>query len=40
MIPPIFDYYAPATLNEAIGLLKQHGAEAKVLSGGMSLFPS
>ncbi len=39
MIPPSFDYYAPATLNEAIGLLKQHGAEAKILSGGMSLIP-
>ena len=39
MIPPSFDYYSPATVNEAIGLLKQHGAEAKILSGGMSLIP-
>ncbi len=39
MIPPTFDYYAPTTVNEAIGLLKQHGPEAKILSGGMSLIP-
>ena len=39
MIPPSFEYYSPATVNEAIGLLKQHGAEAKILSGGMSLIP-
>ena len=39
MIPAPFDYHAPATLAEAIGLLKQHGDDAKVLSGGQSLLP-
>jgi carbon-monoxide dehydrogenase medium subunit len=39
MIPPAFDYYAPATAAEAIGLLQQLGPEAKILSGGMSLIP-
>jgi carbon-monoxide dehydrogenase medium subunit len=39
MIPAPFDYHAPATLAEAIGLLQQHGEDAKVLSGGQSLLP-
>jgi carbon-monoxide dehydrogenase medium subunit len=39
MIPPSFEYYAPTTAEEAIGLLKQLGPEAKILSGGMSLIP-
>ena len=39
MIPAPFDYHAPASLAEAIGLLQQHGDEAKVLSGGQSLLP-
>jgi aerobic carbon-monoxide dehydrogenase medium subunit len=39
MIPPPFDYHAPASLAEAIGLLQQHGDDAKVLSGGQSLLP-
>jgi len=39
MIPRSFDYYAPATAEEAIGLLQQLGPEAKILSGGMSLIP-
>ena len=39
MIPPPFDYHAPASLAEAIGLLRQHGEDAKVLSGGQSLLP-
>jgi carbon-monoxide dehydrogenase medium subunit len=39
MIPAPFDYHAPATLAEAIGLLQQHGDDAKVLSGGQSLLP-
>ena len=37
MIPFEFDYSAPATLREALGLLA--GGEAKVLAGGMSLNP-
>jgi aerobic carbon-monoxide dehydrogenase medium subunit len=39
MIPPSFDYHAPRDVNEAVGLLKQHGADAKILAGGMSLIP-
>jgi carbon-monoxide dehydrogenase medium subunit len=40
MIPAPFDYHRPSSLDEAIGLLKQHGEQAKVLSGGMSLLPT
>ena len=40
MIPAPFDYHRPSTLDEAIGLLSRYGAEAKVLSGGMSLLPT
>ena len=40
MIPAPFDYHRPGTLDEAIGLLSRHGADAKVLSGGMSLLPA
>jgi len=40
MIPAAFDYHRPGTLDEAIGLLSRYGAEAKVLSGGMSLLPT
>jgi len=40
MIPAPFDYHRPGTLDEAIGLLVRYGAEAKVLSGGMSLLPT
>jgi len=39
MIPAAFDYHRPETLDEALKLLKKHGDEAKVLSGGMSLLP-
>jgi carbon-monoxide dehydrogenase medium subunit len=39
MIPSSFEYYAPTTVEEAIGLLTQLGPEAKILSGGMSLIP-
>ena len=39
MIPATFDYHQPGTLAEALKLLKEHGNEAKVLSGGMSLLP-
>jgi aerobic carbon-monoxide dehydrogenase medium subunit len=39
MIPPPFEYYAPTTADEAIGLLQRLGPEAKILSGGMSLIP-
>ncbi len=39
MIPAAFDYHRPDTLDEALKLLKKHGDDAKVLSGGMSLLP-
>ncbi|HXX37623.1 MAG TPA: xanthine dehydrogenase family protein subunit M [bacterium] len=39
MIPAAFEYYAPATVKEAIGLLQQYGDDAKVLAGGHSLLP-
>ena len=37
MKPPIFDYYAPESLDEALTLLAEHGEEAKPLAGGQSL---
>ncbi|HEX9099589.1 MAG TPA: xanthine dehydrogenase family protein subunit M [Candidatus Dormibacteraeota bacterium] len=39
MLPAAFDYRAPATLAEALGVLKDKGDDAKVLAGGMSLIP-
>jgi aerobic carbon-monoxide dehydrogenase medium subunit len=38
MIPPQFDYAAPATMNEALALLSQN-PDAKALAGGHSLLP-
>lgn len=40
MIPAQFDYLAPKTIDEAIGLLAQHPNEAKILAGGHSLIPA
>ncbi len=34
-----FEYVAPETLDEALALLAEHGAEAKALAGGQSLIP-
>jgi carbon-monoxide dehydrogenase medium subunit len=34
-----FEYYAPATLGEALALLREHGEEAKPLAGGQTLVP-
>lgn len=39
MIPDKFEYFAPATLPEAIGLLQEHPGESKILAGGQSLIP-
>ena len=40
MKPPPFAYAAPATLEEALGLLAEHAeAEPRVLAGGQSLIP-
>jgi aerobic carbon-monoxide dehydrogenase medium subunit len=40
MIPGAFDYYSPGSLNEAVGLLQEHGYDAKILAGGQSLIPA
>src|SRR6266853_1833363 len=40
MIPASFDYLAPKTIDEAVGLLGQHPDEAKILAGGHSLIPA
>ncbi len=40
MYPANFDYRRPATVDEAIALLAQHGDAAKVLAGGHSLIPA
>src|SRR5574338_334622 len=39
MKPPPCDYRAPASLDEAVAALAEHGDEAKVLAGGQSLVP-
>jgi carbon-monoxide dehydrogenase medium subunit len=39
MKPPLFDYHAPGSVEEAIGLLTRYGGEAKLLAGGQSLMP-
>ena len=39
MIPSTFDYVAPSSLDDAVTLLREHGGDAKVLSGGQSLIP-
>lgn len=35
---PSYDYVAPSTLDEAVGLLKQHGDDAHLIAGGASLI--
>ncbi|NTV62550.1 MAG: xanthine dehydrogenase family protein subunit M [Oscillochloris sp.] len=40
MIPQTFEYYAPTSVAEAIGLLVEYGDEAKILAGGHSLLPA
>ncbi|MBI3370309.1 MAG: xanthine dehydrogenase family protein subunit M [Betaproteobacteria bacterium] len=39
MKPAPFRYHSPGTLDEALALLAEHGAGAKVLAGGQSLGP-
>ncbi|HVW32376.1 MAG TPA: xanthine dehydrogenase family protein subunit M [Acidimicrobiia bacterium] len=36
---PPFCYHRPTTVDEAVDLLAEHGADAKVLAGGQSLVP-
>jgi len=39
MFPAAFDYRAPATLEEALGVLAERGDDAKIMAGGQSLIP-
>ena len=39
MYPASFEYFAPATLDEALGILERYEGDAKVLAGGQSLIP-
>jgi carbon-monoxide dehydrogenase medium subunit len=39
MIPREFEYHAPTSIADALGLLEQFGDEAKLLAGGHSLLP-
>lgn len=39
MKPPPFDYYSPTSIDEALGLMAEHGYDAKALAGGQSLIP-
>jgi len=39
MIPREFEYHAPKSIRDALGLLEQFGDEAKLLAGGHSLLP-
>jgi len=39
VIPVLFDYVRPGSVDEAIGVLVEHGDEAKLLAGGHSLLP-
>ena len=39
MIPGAFDYHRPASLEEVVALLTEHGDEGRLLAGGHSLIP-
>lgn len=39
MFPAAFDYLAPATWDDAVAAIVEHGPDAKVLAGGCSLIP-
>lgn len=39
MFPSTFDYFAPKTVEETIGLLQRFGYDGKILAGGQSLLP-
>ena len=39
MITGAFEYHRPASLDEAVTLLKKHGDEGRVIAGGHSLIP-
>jgi aerobic carbon-monoxide dehydrogenase medium subunit len=37
--PPPFEYHRPAVLEEALGIMAEHGDQARPLAGGQSLVP-
>lgn len=39
MIPGSFEYHRPASVDEAVALLAEHGDEGRVIAGGHSLVP-
>jgi CO/xanthine dehydrogenase FAD-binding subunit len=39
MKPAQFEYFDPGTVDEVLGLLREHGDDAKILAGGQSLVP-
>ena len=39
MIPGAFTYHRPSSVAEAVGLLAEHGEDARPLAGGHSLIP-
>lgn len=39
MFPANFEYRCPVNISEALGLLNEHGENAKLLAGGQSLIP-
>ena len=39
MKPPLFQYLAPSSLDEALALRSEHADDSAVLSGGQSLMP-
>lgn len=40
MIPAEFNYHKASSVDEALTMLKEHGADAKLLAGGHSLLPA
>jgi aerobic carbon-monoxide dehydrogenase medium subunit len=39
MKPPVFEYHAPSSLDEALSLRAQYGSDSVLLAGGQSLVP-
>jgi aerobic carbon-monoxide dehydrogenase medium subunit len=39
MLPRSFQYFAPTTVEQVTGFLKEHEGDVKILAGGMSLIP-
>lgn len=39
MKPPKFEYFAPDSIESALALISEHGADARFLAGGQSLVP-